>query len=147
MNRHAQTLQRARALFLDELAQRGIVQDAAAAAGVGRSTVYQWRGEDAAFAAAWDVAIERAADALEREAWRRGVEGVPEPVIGRVDRDLDGVVTGPDGQPLYIRKYSDALLTTMLKARRPEKFREKVDHEHRGSIAVEFVNDWRSTDP
>jgi len=47
---------------------------------------------------------------------------VPEPLVssGKVVRD-------DDGQPLAIRRYSDNLLLALLKARRPEKFKETRD--------------------
>jgi hypothetical protein len=140
------TARHARAQFLEELARRGIVSDACKAAGVARRTAYEWRAADTVFAAAWDEALDQAVDTMEREAHRRAVEGVEEPVIGRVERDRDGILTDEDGNPLYIRKYSDSLLTTMLKANRPEKYRERTDVHHSGAIAVEFVNDWRTTD-
>ena len=53
--------------------------------------------------------MDEAADALEREAWRRGAEGVSRPVYQQ-GREV-GV----------IQEYSDALLIHMLKAHRPEK--------------------------
>ncbi len=133
------TPQRMRAKFLTALAKRGNITAAAKAAGVDRSTPYRWREAEPEFAAAWDDAVERACDLLEAEAWTRAVDGVREPVIGRVGRDQDGIVT-------YVQKYSDSLLTTLLKAHKPAKYRENVNHEHRGSIAVEFVNDWRTSD-
>lgn len=130
------TRQRARALFLDELRQRGNVKDAAAAAGIARRTAYQWRDADEEFAAAWVEAIEEAADAMEREAWRRAVDGFDEPVFGRIGRDQDGEVG-------TIRRYSDSLMQLLLKAHRPEKYRERQQVEHTGGIAIEYVNDWR----
>jgi hypothetical protein len=41
----------------------------------------QHRQTDDAFAEAWQEAEQIAADRLEAEAWRRGVEGVPEPRV------------------------------------------------------------------
>lgn len=134
--RTSRTAQRARDLFLEELARRGIVTDACQVAGIGRRTVYEWRDADPEFAQQWEDALERAIQVAEREAWRRGVEGVDEPVFGRIGKDQDGEVG-------TIRKYSDTMLTLVLKANKPEKYREKVDHEHRGSVNVEFVNNWR----
>lgn len=133
------TAQRARETFLEELARRGIVTDACRAAGIGRQTVYEWRAKDEAFAQAWSDAVDTAMDTAEREAWRRAVEGVDEPVFGRVAKDQDGEIG-------VIRKYSDGLLTTVLKAGRPEKYRERTDVHHSGAISVEFVNDWRTSD-
>jgi hypothetical protein len=45
------------------------------------------------------------ADALEAEAWRRAVDGVPEPLVSG-----GKVVRNDDGQPLAIRRYSDSLI-------------------------------------
>jgi hypothetical protein len=111
--------------FLTALAETGIVSGAVAIAATSRTRVYELRKRDAGFAAAWDEAEERAADALEAEAWRRGVDGVVEPLVsaGKVVRD-------DDGQPLAIRRYSDHLLLALLKARRPEKFKDRAVIEH-----------------
>lgn len=126
----------ARTTFLKTLEATCNVSEAAKAAGVDRATPYMWRAKDEAFAQAWDAAIEIAVDKLEYAARNRAVDGVEEPIIGRIERDRDGIIT-------TTRRYSDTLLVTLLKAHRPEKYREKVDHEHRGSVHVEFVNNWR----
>lgn len=133
------TSQRARTAFLDELRKRGNVSEAAAVAGIGRRTAYEVRDRDPEFAAAWDEAIEAAVDAMEAEAWRRAVEGVDEPVFGRVGKDQDGEVG-------TIRRYSDALMNTLLKAHRPEKYRERIDVQQHGKVEIEFVNNWREAD-
>ena len=133
------TTQRARALFLAELTKRGVVTDACRAVGVGRQTVYDWRKADEVFATEWDDAVTQAIETAEAEAYRRAVEGVDEPVFGRVGRDQDGEVG-------VIRKYSDALLTTILKANKPEKYRERADVQHSGAIQIEYVNNWREAD-
>ena len=114
-----------REVFLRALAETGIVTIAAGAAGITRARAYQVRQQDQGFATAWDEAEQRAADALEAEAWRRAVSGVPEPLVsaGKVVRD-------DDGQPLAIRRYSDNLLIALLKARRPEKFKDRQVVEH-----------------
>lgn len=130
------TPQRLREMFLGELRKRGNVSEAARAAKVGRKTVYQWKDAEPEFAAAWDEAIEQAIDAMEAEAYRRAVEGYDEPVFGRVAKDEDGQVG-------VIRKYSDSLMTTLLKAHRPEKYRERAEVQHSGAVQIEYVNDWR----
>ena len=61
-----------------------------AEAGVSRRTVYALRNNDEAFAKASEEAEDVAADRLETEAWRRGVDGVEETVIS-----LGKVVQGP----------------------------------------------------
>jgi hypothetical protein len=108
------------------LRTHGNVSEACAAAQIGRQSAYDWRNDDADFAAAWDEALDEAADTMEREAWRRAVEGTEKPVFGSLGR---GEGTGEVGR---IREYSDTLLIFMLKAARPEKFRERTETRHTG---------------
>ena len=99
------------AAFLKALEQTGIVAEAARAAGVGRKTVYKYRDESPDFAARWEQALVDYAAVIEREAFRRAVEGVSEPIYGK-----DGEIVG---QRL---KYSDSLMALFLKATNREKF-------------------------
>ncbi len=114
-----------RHVFLEALAETGIVSVAAKIAGITRARAYQVRNRDPDFASAWDAAEEEAADRLEAEAWRRAVDGTAEPLVsaGKVVRD-------DDGAPLAIRRYSDHLLLALLKARRPERFKDRPTVEH-----------------
>jgi hypothetical protein len=91
---------------------------AANAIGIDRTTHYIWLREDAEYKQQFDALAEEVADLLEDEAVRRAVEGEEEPLIGRVDKDLDGIIT-------KVRKRSDRLLELLLKANRPDKFRER----------------------
>ena len=111
--------------FLKALAETGIVSAAVEIAGTSRTRVYELRKRNPGFAAGWEDAEERAADALEAEAWRRAVDGVQEPLVsgGKLVRD-------DDGQPIAIRRYSDALMIALLKARRPERFKDRAVVEH-----------------
>ncbi|MBF0098831.1 MAG: terminase [Magnetococcales bacterium] len=97
-----------RELFLDGLARTGTVTDAARLAGVSRGGVYLVRSADPSFAERWEDALLQYVDSLEFEAFRRGVEGVEEPVF------QGGQLVG------HIRKYSDSLLLALLRAKRPE---------------------------
>ena len=63
------------------------------------------------FAQAWEEAIEQAVDILEAEAWQRA------------------------------RKKSDILMIFLLKAHKPEKYREKVSLHHSGRIDVKQLSD------
>lgn len=122
----SRTLQRAwKRKFLDALEQGVTVREAAASAGVGRSTAYEARESDADFASAWDTAYEEGTDVLEQEAFRRAVEGTRgRPVVA-------------DGQIIAeVQEYSDTLMTLLLKARRPSRYRERVDVKHSGQIAA-----------
>ena len=61
--------------FLAYLATSANVTSSAAAAGLARRSVYEWRAADPDFAAAWQAAQELGTDALEDEAVRRAAEG------------------------------------------------------------------------
>jgi transposase len=108
---------RARATFIETLAETCNVSEAARRAGIARRTVYEWKDADPEFAADWLDAEETAADKLELEARRRAVEGVDKPIT------FQGAVTGT------YKEYSDKMLEILLKAHRPDKFveRNKVD--------------------
>jgi hypothetical protein len=127
--------------FLAVLAEGGNVTLAARAAGIERSTAYDRRNSNEAFAALWDDAMDQAGDLLEAEARRRAYEGWDEPVFGR----LAGKDAG-EGEIGVVRKYSDTLMQTLLKGAKPEKYRERHEIDHKGKVEVEYVNDWRAPD-
>ena len=106
-----------REAFLANLAEYGNISLAARAAGVLRRTPYDWRDRDPVFAAEWDDALEHACDLLEAEARRRALEGCDKPVF------YQGEQCG------VIREYSDTLAIVLLKAHRPEKFRENIKQD------------------
>lgn len=101
--------------FLDALAESGNVVKACRESGFPRTSAYRLRTEDTAFAAAWAEAVDIGNDALEDEAIRRAVEGTEEEIWYGGERKGTA------------RKYSDSLLVFLLKARRPEKFRDRID--------------------
>jgi hypothetical protein len=111
---------RRRTRFLAALRETGNVRGACIASAVPRTNIYAHRRADEAFAKAWDEAIEIATDRLEAEAWRRGVDGVPEPLVS-----AGRLVRGEDGKPVFVQRYSDGLLTLLLRANR-DKFRERT---------------------
>jgi alpha-galactosidase/6-phospho-beta-glucosidase family protein len=110
-----------KAKWLEAFRELGMVSAACEEVKVGRQTVYDAR-KDEDFAAAWDEIENETTDAMEREAYRRGVEGVVEPVVSAGKHVTD------------VRKYSDTLLIFMLKARKPGVYRENVKVEHSGQI-------------
>lgn len=101
-------------LFFRELSRTCNVTGSAAAIGVSRQHVHHLRRKKPEFAKRWEAALQEATDALEAEARRRAMEGYQKPVF------FQGKQVG--SEPVY----SDALLITLLKAHRPEKFREKA---------------------
>lgn len=88
---------------------------AAEAAGVDRSAVYKAAERWAWFKKEWEEAKQDAADLLIQEMRRRAIDG------DVVD------VKFIKGHPLIIRKYSDRLLELLVKAARPEEFRESIE--------------------
>lgn len=118
-----------RAVFIATLADTGNVSAAAQAAGVGRRTVYEHYDKEPDLKAAWDEAVDVAADGMEEEAHRRAVKGTLRPVY------QGGKKVGS------IREYSDTLLIFMLKGARPEKYRERSDIKHSGHIDVSRLSD------
>lgn len=109
-----------RLAFCEALAETGNITKSCEISGLPRRTAYDARNADPDFRAKWDAAIDLGTDGLEDEAVRRGREGCDKPVY------QGGKLVG------YVREYSDALLVTMLKARRPEKFKDRVASEHTG---------------
>lgn len=102
--RTIRTRKKGRGLFLKTLASTGNVGLSVQAAGVGRSSVYQWKKKDDEFAQEWSEALAEASDVLEAEARRRAVEGTEEPVFYQGER----IGT--------VRRYSDTLLIWLMKA-------------------------------
>ena len=80
------------------------------------------------FDAAFEDAMEEAADLLESEARRRAHDGVEEPVFGSLGGNQGS------GEVGRIRKYSDTLLIFLLKGARPDKYRERQEHQVTGSL-------------
>jgi hypothetical protein len=111
--------------FLKALAETGLVIEAAKKAKVGRSTVYDERQRNEEFALKWAEIEEWTTEEMEQEARRRAVLGVEEPIYYK--GELQGSV----------RKFSDTLLIFLLKARRPDVYRENVKVEHGGKVKHE----------
>lgn len=85
-----------RQAILKVISAGGTVAEAAAHAGVGRSSIFDWKAEDPAFARDFDAAYEAGTDRYEAEARRRAFTE------------------------------SDALLIFLLKARDPKRFNQKT---------------------
>lgn len=90
--------------FLKAFEETGVISTACAAAAVGRSTVRYARQSDEEFAVAMHDASEAFTENLEREGYRRAVDG------------------------------SDRLIEFFLRARKPQTYRDNVKVEHSGSV-------------
>ncbi len=119
--------QKRKTTMLAAYVKHGTVFHASKAANVPRRTHYDWLKADPVYADAFKDAADAVADRLEKEAMRRASQGWLEPVYHR------GQVVG------HVRKFSDLLLIFMLKALRPEKYRERFDHQHAGRFTLEQV--------
>jgi len=102
-------------LYLRAIPKVFTVSAALKAAGATSGDLSRWRQDDPEFAQREREARDEVADALESEAIRRGMKGVRTPVY------QGGLLAG------YTTVYSDPLLTLMLKASRPDRFRERSE--------------------
>ena len=89
-----------RELFIERLAQTCNVSEAARHSGYDRVDAYKYKDKDPKFAKAWDNAIEQAIEKLEYTARERAIH------------------------------QSDTLMIFLLKAHRPEKYRERTQVQH-----------------
>lgn len=122
--------------FLGLVANGASITRAARSIRMSRQYMYELRVKDPIFAAAWDAAEEEGTDLLEDEATRRAAEGVEEPVYYKGD------VAG------FVRKYSDTLMIVLLKARRPDKYRERSETTHKGDATAPIhVIEFRRREP
>lgn len=127
-----------RALFVEALAQTGNVTMAARSVGWCRGTPYDLRETDELFAEAWEEAVAISVDMLEGQAWNLAMNGVKEPVFH------NGEQCG------FKIKYSERMLEILLKARRPDIYREnvKMEHDVKGGVLVvpgmANVDDWEA---
>lgn len=118
--------------FLAAYRMTGNVSAAARTADVYRTTPYAWADEDPDFKAAWEVAEQESIDRLEEEARRRAEQGVVDYVVSQ-----GKLVMVPDPEtgeqvPLAKRVYSDTLMVLLLKAHRPDRYRDRQSVEHSG---------------
>lgn len=125
----------AREAFLEALAAGWSVTHAAERAETNRQRFYELRAADDAFAEEWDGAIELGTQMLEDELRRRALDGWDEETFngeGKLVRRL--------------RRYSPHDLVTLLKARRPEQYRDNVaTAKVEISGRVELAADYRPT--
>lgn len=109
-----------RRAFLAAMAQTGIISAAAHAAKVSVQAHSQVWMKQPGYPELFAAAKEQAVEMMEAEALRRATIGTPEPVF------QGGKQVGT------ITKKSDVLLIFLLKAARPEKYRDRLSHEVSG---------------
>ncbi len=101
--------------FLAAFAETGNCLEAERMTGIPARTHRDWVKRSEPYRRDFAVAQEQAIQVLEREARRRAFEGVEDTVW------YNGKAVGTT------RKYSDVLLIFLLKAQRPEMYRERLD--------------------
>lgn len=110
-------------LFLQSYAQGPPrIGRACRAAGITPATSWNWRvsNPDPKFIEAFELAHKLAIERAEGELWRRGIEGYETPVYHQ------GQLVGTE------REFDTTAAIFMLKAAKPDVFREKFDHRHSG---------------
>lgn len=122
----------AKARALKAYASTGRLNMAAAAGGVCPQTIKNHLRDDELFARLWDEAKEEFATRLQLGLFQRGFIGTPEPIVGRVAKDCDGVIG-------YKLTRSDNIALALGRAFLPE-LREKVDHDVNVSGGVLVVS-------
>lgn len=100
--------------FLEALADCGNISDAARDAQISRKTVLKAR-QNPEFEKLYQYYLDMGISSIEDEATRRATIGTLEPIFHRGRRIAS------------VRKKSDLLLMFILKARRPDVYREKYD--------------------
>ena len=106
--------------FLARFSTLASVSKACKLSRVPRSNIYDWLKIDTQFKQLYDLTADQALGALEDEAVRRAFEGTNRPVF------QGGKKVG------LIREYSDTLLIVLLKARAPEKYKDRMYQELTG---------------
>lgn len=90
------------------------------ASGLGLVDVNLFCRVDKAFKMTYDFAKRMQGDAIGIKvldaAVERAVDGVQEPITGRIAKDQDGQLLDRDGEPMYRLRYSDRLAETILRA-------------------------------
>lgn len=145
--------------FLAAYRKTGCITSAAKAAKVERVKHYHWLKSNPNYAELFEQAREEVADRLEREATFRAIKGMRKYKFNNGSRVMipceanhpDAEAVQFKGETRYVRHYyeydrSDTLLIFLLKAARPEKYRENVKVEQevdfRGELTVTQDEDW-----
>lgn len=104
---------------------------------------YRWLDSDKEYEAAFAEASRRAGDTLEAEAVRRAHRGVRRPALwqGRPQYEIEkDAETGKiiSRKQVVIVEYSDTLMVTLLKAWKPEKYRDRAELKVKGAVKMKF---------
>lgn len=112
--------------FIEELAESANIAHSARCAGITTRAARKWKKSHPEFQEEWDEALEQGISALEQEARRRAMTGTERGVYHQGLR-IDTV-----------KEFSDTLCIFLLKAHRPEVYRERIDVNQRHSGDIEL---------
>lgn len=115
-------------VLLNALRQVPNITRACTLAMISPATVRGWRRQDPAFDTAVAEALDDGVDALEAEVHRRAFEGYEKPII------FQGQITDT------YKEYSDGLAQFLLKAHRPDKYRERSEVQSTGAQTITIVS-------
>lgn len=124
--------------FLITLRKTGNVSRSCAAAGISRKTAYRWKANETndddttEFSTRWEEVVNAYVDDLETETDRRAFTGDDVPVIYQGEMQYDTDPETGERTLITLKRYSDALASLRLKALRPDKYRERQEHQHTG---------------
>ena len=147
--------------FLLHLREVPNVTRAAALVGLTPGSVRYHKKSKPEFSRLWEEAVEQSIDLMEQIAHAKAFYGTAKPIIHQgqptYQRDFTAQVVDPDTGllkyvepheapfkrdtngdliPMVVHEMSDALITFLLKAHRPEKYRERSDVNVTGSIDI-----------
>ena len=107
------------AIFFSEFARTANITASAELAGYGRTAVYRWYHDDPEFAKRWVEAEKTSTEHLEEALYNRAVFGTTriEPIVYK----------GKIVHTREITEYSDTAAIFLLKARNPDKYRERIE--------------------
>lgn len=108
--------------FLNEFRHTANIAEAARRAGVHRSMPYQWAKRDLEFKRLMDEAENEAVDGIEKVAHNLATGAYTRMVVSA------GKVLGEE------TIYSERMIELLLRARRPERYNQKQQIEHSGSL-------------
>lgn len=135
----ARTAQRLKGKFLEAYARLGNASAVQDETGISRFHHIKWLAKSADYRKRFEEAEEAATEILEREALRRAVHGREEPVY------YNGQQVGK------VTKYSDVLLIFLLKAKRPDVYRERYDARIQANLnvqsAVKVIHEYHDAPP
>ncbi len=120
---------RVESIFLQTLRESKSVEAACKAAQISRASAARWRLADTGFAQRWRDAYEAGTDRLEDVSIELGTVGFVRrrDITRRIARNGETIETIVEH-----RDISENHLAMQLKARRPDKYRERVTTEHTG---------------